>query len=404
MAILKKISEKSFGLLRNKDSAPLGAKKIADIIDQSVFIKSVLLFLTLASSTIVVSLFIFETDENVELRGETVSGSGNQVLRAYNKAVVEEIKVGDGDFVKQGQIVMRLVDPSLKTRLLDSNQSISKLQAQLRNSIKSCSLNEVSLANRLRILNEIKQQKDKSYRRISELQKVGAVSQMQVDGLAAEVLDARNTIFVLNQEIEQNNNSCREKQSDLDLQIDKQKQERSLVMHEIKNMDIKAPMQGYVYDLASVSVGTTVEPGERIASFVPDSNLRVRVSVPSKEIALLKTGQVVDLRYDAYPFTKYGSMSGKITSIAPQRKFSSELDNLTQSNNAGIGGRSSSDRTGEFTVVITPKSQELVSENKIYRIGPGLSVSVLAKLRSRKLIEYATTAFRLFYEPITTVR
>jgi len=379
------------------------ASTAADVFDQASFFKTLLLIITLTSTAIVVSLFIFETDENVELRGETVSGLGNQILRAFSKAYVSKIEVRDGDHVKRSQNILALVDPLLEKRLEDGRAMKMKIRGQLNNSKDNCSLQLNSLRNRADILAQLQAQKDSFYKRMTNLRQYGAISQMQVEALRSETLEAKSSIYLVEQEILQTRKTCADQQSDLGVQIEKIRQEEGLLRQDIRNLGIRAPSDGFVYDLSAISVGTVVEPGERLASFVPDSDVRIRVSVPSKEVALLKVGQQVTLRYDAYPFTKYGSMNGKISSIAPQRRFSMDLDNLTQSDSARANG-GALQRDGEFTVMIQPQSQYLKATKTEFRVRPGLAVTVLVKLRSRKVIEYATTAFRLFYDPITRVR
>ncbi|WP_440856995.1 HlyD family secretion protein [Pseudomonas syringae] len=132
--------------------------------------------------------------------------------------------------------------------------------------------------------------------------------QKQVDDLQDRVLSLREEISDLEQA------SANEK---LSLQIELEKTGRELDVASIENHSwVNASIAGRVVAV-SVQQGQAVERGESLFMLTPPgSDLYIRLDVPAEAMARLKVGQLVKLRYAAFPFQKYGTQGGVITSIS----------------------------------------------------------------------------------------
>jgi membrane fusion protein len=79
---------------------------------------------------------------------------------------------------------------------------------------------------------------------------------------------------------------------------------------------IRAPVSGRVAAIP-VFVGGDVDSGSLIATIVPDdSELHARLFVPTRAIGKVRAGQAVSIRYDAFPYQKYGSFKGRVDDIS----------------------------------------------------------------------------------------
>jgi membrane fusion protein len=66
-----------------------------------------------------------------------------------------------------------------------------------------------------------------------------------------------------------------------------------------------------------VDVGVPVEPGRSIATILPDGvQLEAQLFIPSTAIGFLKQGQEVRLRYDAFPYQKFGLYEGELAELS----------------------------------------------------------------------------------------
>jgi membrane fusion protein len=93
--------------------------------------------------------------------------------------------------------------------------------------------------------------------------------------------------------------------------------ERSMATAEVRwTTVIRAPVDGTVA-LLSAAVGAAVRPGHLAAVLSPSgSRLSAELLVPVNAVAFVEAGDAVRLRYDAYPFQKFGLYGGTVRSIS----------------------------------------------------------------------------------------
>lgn len=81
-----------------------------------------------------------------------------------------------------------------------------------------------------------------------------------------------------------------------------------------KVLSLIAPVDGTVQQL---NVQTVVQPAQKLLSIVPiESALIVEARLPTKDIAFVSAGQEAVVKLDAFPFTRYGTISGRIVSVS----------------------------------------------------------------------------------------
>ena len=80
---------------------------------------------------------------------------------------------------------------------------------------------------------------------------------------------------------------------------------------------LTAPADAVVLDLAQRSIGSVVREAEPIVTLVPlNVPLEAEVSINSRDIGRVSTDEPVRLKFDAYPFQKFGTASGTIRTIS----------------------------------------------------------------------------------------
>jgi membrane fusion protein len=78
---------------------------------------------------------------------------------------------------------------------------------------------------------------------------------------------------------------------------------------------ITAPVSGRINNLMLAS-GDQLDPRRPFVSIVADAPAyEAQIFVPSRALGKLRTGQVVLLNYDAFPFQQYGSYEAVVSSI-----------------------------------------------------------------------------------------
>ncbi len=87
--------------------------------------------------------------------------------------------------------------------------------------------------------------------------------------------------------------------------------------HNIELRQVRAPVAGRIAEAGRLPVGVVVQPGERVASVLPEGKLRVVASfVPAVAMGRVHAGQAATLRLDGFPWAQYGSVKAQVVSVA----------------------------------------------------------------------------------------
>ena len=91
---------------------------------------------------------------------------------------------------------------------------------------------------------------------------------------------------------------------------------------------IRASKSGYVSAM-NVEVGQQVSPNQLLLGIVPEqTELLANLYVPSRTVGFVKPHDKVVLRYQAFPYQKFGHANGKIVSVAKTALGKQELSGL----------------------------------------------------------------------------
>jgi HlyD family secretion protein len=161
--------------------------------------------------------------------------------------------------------------------------------------------------------------------------------------------------------------------------------QRNAAAEELKKMDLRrnmvaltAPADAVVLDLAQRSVGSIVREAEPIVTLVPiNVPLEAEVSINSRDIARLAVGKEVRIKFDAYPFQKYGTASGTVRIIS--------RDTFTPSQQDAAAGQSPAPF---FKARVLLADTRLHRSDEPVRLMPGMTVSAEIKVGRRTVISY----------------
>jgi len=79
---------------------------------------------------------------------------------------------------------------------------------------------------------------------------------------------------------------------------------------------LTSPIDGTVSQLAVHTVGAVVKPADALLTVVPDGEeLIVEAMVLNKDIGFVREGQAVQVKLEAFPFTRYGIVTGRVERI-----------------------------------------------------------------------------------------
>jgi hemolysin D len=82
-------------------------------------------------------------------------------------------------------------------------------------------------------------------------------------------------------------------------------------------LEIKAPTDGVVKDLAVTSKGAVVQSGSLLLNIVPQNEaVQAEVLLSNEDVGFVAQGQKVQVKVAAYPFQKYGLLDGQVSLLS----------------------------------------------------------------------------------------
>ncbi|MBR1153694.1 HlyD family type I secretion periplasmic adaptor subunit [Bradyrhizobium sp. JYMT SZCCT0428] len=156
-----------------------------------------------------------------------------------------------------------------------------------------------------------------------------------------------------------------------------------------------APADGIVQQVAVTTVGQVVTTGQQLMTIVPnDGRFQVEVYVANTDIGFVKVGQDAVIKLDTFPFTRFGSLHGKVTRIATdaideqtaRRQQANATSQVNAQNSAGVSP--GQPQNFVFLVTIALDENAMKIDDAVIPLTPGMTLTAEIKTDSRRIIEY----------------
>ncbi|MCK7613706.1 HlyD family type I secretion periplasmic adaptor subunit [Roseibium sediminicola] len=86
----------------------------------------------------------------------------------------------------------------------------------------------------------------------------------------------------------------------------------------VLSTELKSPVTGYVQSVPDTVVGRVIEPGGLVAEIVPRNvGLRFAAELQPRDVGFVSIGQRVNLKIDAFDFSRYGALEGAVMEVSP---------------------------------------------------------------------------------------
>lgn len=164
-------------------------------------------------------------------------------------------------------------------------------------------------------------------------------------------------------------------------QIDKLAKEQEKQQHRRELLELKAPQDGVIKDLATHTAGTVVQPGTVLASLVPrEEKLKAEVWVSNEDIGFVRPGQPVKLKLAAYPFQKYGMGHGIVDHV------SADAQSEEEARDKGLTG--AGQRPLRYKALVILAGDALEMDDVKYPLSVGMQATAEILLGDRTVAEY----------------
>jgi hemolysin D len=140
--------------------------------------------------------------------------------------------------------------------------------------------------------------------------------------------------------------------------------QRSRLMH------IVAPIDGTVHQLAVHTVGGVVKAAEALLQIVPQNEaLEVEAVLENKDVGFVQPGQEAGVKVEAFEYTKYGVVPARVSQVSRD---------AVQDEKRGL----------LYTVRVALDRHYIAMKDERIPLSPGMAVGVEIKTGSRRVIEY----------------
>ncbi|CAK0740940.1 Membrane fusion protein (MFP) family protein [Azospirillaceae bacterium] len=138
---------------------------------------------------------------------------------------------------------------------------------------------------------------------------------------------------------------------------------------------LSAPVDAVVLEIAKRSVGSIVKDAEPLITLVPlGVPLEVEAEIVARDIAMVRIGDSVRLKLDAFPFQRHGTLPGEVRTITSDA-FQHET-------------KGSSDGTTYYRARIRVLSTQLEKVPANNRLTPGMVATAEIKVGTRSVLSY----------------
>jgi membrane fusion protein len=373
-----------------------------------------LLALMLAAA-ILLFLFFGHYTRRETVAGQLVPSAGLLNVAAPGAGTITRVNVRDGQAVKAGAVLLRLSSEQDSAALGDTHALVgqqldiqrSRLQADLLNQ-KQWSEQQVDalqakaallhaqlaqIAGQLAIQQQQVISNQQLLAKIQPLAAKGFVSAVQVQqqetavldaqaqykALVRQQLDGRQQLDATQQQLAQLPLDAASKRNDTERQLASLTQ--SMAQNEMQRaVVLRAPQDGVV-SAVLLKEGQMVGTGQPLLSILPaGSMLQAQLLVPSRAIGFIEPGSRVVLRYQAFPYQKFGQQYGEVADISRSA--------LSPPDVAALMGQQAQQQEPLYRIQVKLDSQQVSVYGKPESVKPGMALEADILMERRRLIEW----------------
>lgn len=280
-----------------------------------------------------------ELDQITRAPGSVIASSRTQIIQSQDGGMIEELLVKEGDNVDVGQVLVRIDSTRVESAYLETRAKAAGLAAtaaRLRaevyggqpkftrdidaypdfkaNQIALFKKRKSALEEELGALTKMQALAQQELEMNLPLLKSGDVSRTEILRLQRQVADFQSQIT------NKRNKYFQDSQAELNKteeDLAGVKQTMAQRKDQLNMTQLKAPVRGVVKNVRITTQGGVLRPGDEVMQIVPlEDDLVIEAKVSPKDIAFLGIGQTAQVKIDAYDYTIYGALPGKLVFIS----------------------------------------------------------------------------------------
>lgn len=385
-----------------------------------VVVTCTLLFITIAF----VALIKGDYTRRVNVRGEIFSQQQTVTILAPQQGMIAKHYVEIGQTVKKGVPIYALdISRDTQSGNLSENSKLSihqqisltkdiikKLNENKKNNIEKLTQQLIEykqsydntkqlVGNSLHGLNEMKE----SMKNYDEYLKRGLISKEQSynqrylfyqqqsswQNMNSQLIQENLQIINLESEINSTSADFDNRISEYELKLS----EFNRMLAEVDANDqliITSPVTGKIENLAFTE-GQMFSLGDSLVQILPGEkqHYQLMLWLPNHSVPFVRPGDKVNIRYDAYPYEKFGQFSGEIISLS--RVPATESEMLSYKGSSPVTAQQP--KEAYYKTVVALSDQVLHFDDRSLPVGNGMSAEVTLFLEKRPLYQWILSPY-----------
>lgn len=171
-------------------------------------------------------------------------------------------------------------------------------------------------------------------------------------------------------------------------QMDDLVQKRSAISQKMLELDsqrsqtVRAPISGTVANLKALS-GKKPSPSTPLMTILPENpEVEANLLVPVRAVGFLRAGQKIEIRYDAYPYQKFGLHTGNVRLVSDSVSLPAELGPVPVQTQEPV-----------YLVKAKLNSDTVLAYGQRLKLKSGMTLNADIKLGKRTLLEWLLEPF-----------
>lgn len=404
-----------------QSSKSFGTVLLIHPASHSIFASIALVFVT----TLILFISFGGYTRHTTIPGVVEPVAGLAKIFAPSVGVISAVLVNEGDSVKKGQILIRgsvehRDSHGAEVQTLVNEQTQAKLTALKAELSETMRLNSEEFAQSSANLSMLKKERDNLSLQIKtqndrvnavkdlvlkyqNLRKSGFISELQLSQQNADLLDQQGRLensekeaIILDGEISRIQHEQISLPMKRNVARDQLEGSIAAIQAEISQNDgvgswtVVAPTSGVITSL-NIVPGQTAMSGATLTSLMPaGSLLRARLYAPSRSLGFIHVGSAVKIKFDAFPYQKFGTSTGHVLSVSEAPIQANEL-------NANSSAITKNYQTQEplFSIIVSLDKNYISAYGNKERIRTGLQLDADIEISKQKIYQWILEPFRI---------
>ncbi|GAB4383337.1 MAG: HlyD family type I secretion periplasmic adaptor subunit [Elainellaceae cyanobacterium] len=284
-------------------------------------------------------------------------------------------------------------------------EQLNQAQTQLETARQSLAIDEQVLADLRPLLEEggiqrlqVTRQEQQVLESRAEVERLAQEEQRLQYAIAQAGQNLQNTVSISERDLRDKIADNEEQLASIDSQLNQRILDNESRIAEITSQlsqteqtlryqELRAPIDGIVFDLQAKGPGFVANTSEPILKVVPNNALIAEVFITNKDIGFVEEGMPVDIRIDTFPFSEFGDIKGEIVNIGSDALPPDQIHQFYR-----------------FPVRVEMDSQFLQASGREIPLQSGMSITANVITRDRTVMSIFVDQFTRKVDSLKTVR